>query len=83
MFGVTADARAHACMERSLGLRKKLFVIGVASNAVRSSDADVGRVARGAIVAEKGVGLGERSGTDELLPTGSRACTPSMDEQWE
>ena len=81
MFSVTTNARAHACVECCLWLRKKLLVISVARNAVRSCDADVGRVARSAVVTKKRMCLGERAGADELLPPGKRVRPSSMDEQ--
>jgi hypothetical protein len=68
MFVVALAATAHVGVEgRRLALQERL-VIRVTDNATGSLDSFDGRVARGAVVFQKRVGLGERTGTGHALP---------------
>jgi len=68
MFVVALAATAHVGVEgRRLALQERL-VIRVADNAVGGLDSFDRRVAGGAVVFQKRVGLGERTGTGHALP---------------
>ena len=68
MFAVALAATAHVGMEgRRLALQER-GVIRVADNATGGLDSFAGRVAGGAVVFQKCVALGERTGTGHALP---------------
>ena len=68
MLDVAVSARADVGMEgRRLALQER-GVVRVADNATGCLDAFDGRVARGAVVFQKRVALGERTGTRHALP---------------
>lgn len=68
MFAVALAATAHVGVEgRRLALQER-GVIRVADDATGGLDSFAGRVARGTIVFQKRVGLGERTGTSHALP---------------
>ena len=68
MFVVAFAATAHVRVEgRRLALQERC-VVRVADNATGSFDSFDGRVARGAVVFQKRVALGERTGTGHALP---------------